>query len=58
MRLMVRKFIGKQILANPDDYFTPEVMQALEETANRSLVMVDNKLFPSFPVPVILLQFW
>ena len=30
-----KKFYGKQILANPDDYFTPEVMQALEETANK-----------------------
>ena len=30
-----KKVYGKQILANPDDYFTPEVMQALEETANR-----------------------
>ena len=30
-----KKVYGKQILANPDDYFTPEVMQALEETANK-----------------------
>ena len=29
-----KKVYGKQILANPDDYLTPEVMQALEETAN------------------------
>ena len=30
-----KKVYGKQILANPDDYFTPEVKQALEETANK-----------------------
>ena len=30
-----KKIYGKQILANPDEYFTPEVMQALEETANK-----------------------
>ena len=30
-----KKVYGKHILANPDDYFTPEVMQALEETANK-----------------------
>ena len=30
-----KKVYGKQILSNPDDYFTPEVMQALEETANK-----------------------
>ena len=30
-----KKVYGKQILANPEDYFTPEVMQALEETANK-----------------------
>ena len=30
-----KKVYGKQLLANPDDYFTPEVMQALEETANK-----------------------
>ena len=28
-----KKVYGKQILANPDDYFTPEVMQALDEIA-------------------------
>ena len=31
-----KKVYGKQILANPDDYFIPEVMhKLLEETANR-----------------------
>ena len=29
-----KKVYGKQILANPDEYFTPEVMQKLEDTAN------------------------
>ena len=29
-----KKVYGKQILANPDEYFTPEVMEKLEETAN------------------------
>ncbi|AIR93487.1 putative RecA-like protein [Prochlorococcus phage P-TIM68] len=30
-----KKVYGKQILANPEDYFTPEVMQALDETASK-----------------------
>ena len=30
-----KKVFGKQILANPEDYFTPEVMQALDETASK-----------------------
>ena len=29
-----KKVYGKQILANPDEYFTPEVMEKLEEAAN------------------------
>ena len=28
-----KKVFAKQILANPDEYFTPEVMQALDEIA-------------------------
>ena len=28
-----KKVYGKQILANPEEYFTPEVMQALDEIA-------------------------
>ena len=30
-----KKVYAKQILANPDQYFTPEVMQALDETARK-----------------------
>ena len=30
-----KKIYAKQILANPDQYFTPEVMQALDETAKK-----------------------
>ena len=30
-----KKVYGKQILANPDEYFTPEVMQALDEIARK-----------------------
>ena len=30
-----KKIYAKQILANPEEYFTPEVMQALDETAQR-----------------------
>ena len=30
-----KKVYGKQILANPDEYFTPEVMQALDEIAQK-----------------------
>ena len=30
-----KKVYGKQILANPDEYFTPEVMQALEDIAQK-----------------------
>ena len=32
-----KKVYAKQILANPQEYFTPEVMQALDETAQKSL---------------------
>ena len=30
-----KKIYGKQILANPEEYFTPEVMQALDEIAQK-----------------------
>jgi len=30
-----KKIYAKQILANPEEYFTPEVMQALDEIANK-----------------------
>jgi len=30
-----KKVYGKQILANPEEYFTPEVMQALDEIAKK-----------------------
>ena len=30
-----KKVYGKQILANPEEYFTPEVMQALDEVARK-----------------------
>ena len=30
-----KKLYAKQILANPEDYFTPEVLQALDETAQK-----------------------
>ena len=30
-----KKIYAKQIYANPEEYFTPEVMQALDETAQR-----------------------
>ena len=30
-----KKVYGKQILANPDEYFTPEVMQTLDEIAQK-----------------------
>ena len=30
-----KKIYAKQILANPEDYFTPEVMQALDEIAKK-----------------------
>ena len=30
-----KKVYGKQIIANPDEYFTPEVMQALDEIAHK-----------------------
>ena len=30
-----KKVYGKQILANPDEYFTPEVLQALDEIAQK-----------------------
>ena len=30
-----KKVYGKQILANPEEYFTPEVMQALDEIAQK-----------------------
>jgi len=30
-----KKIYAKQILANPDEYFTPEVMQALDEIAQK-----------------------
>jgi RecA/RadA recombinase len=30
-----KKIYAKQILANPEEYFTPEVMQALDETARK-----------------------
>ena len=30
-----KKVYGKQILANPDEYFTPEVMQALDDIAQK-----------------------
>ena len=30
-----KKIYAKQILANPDEYFTPEVMQALDEIAHK-----------------------
>lgn len=30
-----KKIYAKQILANPDEYFTPEVMQALDEVAKK-----------------------
>ena len=35
MKSMVKKVYGKQILANPEEYFTPEVMQALDEIAQK-----------------------
>ena len=28
-----KKIYAKQILANPEEYFTPEIMQALDEIA-------------------------
>ena len=34
----VKKVYGKQILANPDEYFTPEVMQALDEIAHKEFI--------------------
>ena len=30
-----KKIYAKQILANPEEYFTPEVMQALDEIASK-----------------------
>ena len=30
-----KKLYAKQILAEPEKYFTPEVMQALDETAQQ-----------------------
>ena len=33
-----KKVYGKQILANPDEYFTPEVMQALDEIAQKEFI--------------------
>ena len=30
-----KKVYGKQILANPEEYFTPEILQALDETAQK-----------------------
>ena len=30
-----KKVYGKQILANPEEYFTPEGMQALDEIAQK-----------------------
>ena len=30
-----KKIYAKQILANPEEYFTPEVMQALDEIAQQ-----------------------
>jgi len=30
-----KKIYAKQILANPEEYFTPEVMQALDEIAHQ-----------------------
>jgi predicted metal-dependent HD superfamily phosphohydrolase len=35
MRLMVRKFMLKQILKEPEVYFTPEVMEQLDEIARK-----------------------
>ena len=33
-----KKIYAKQILAEPDTYFTPEVLQALDETANKEFM--------------------
>ena len=30
-----KKIYAKQILANPEEYFTPDVMQALDEIASK-----------------------
>ena len=35
MKSMVRKYMVNKILANPEEYFTPEVMQALDEIAQK-----------------------
>ncbi len=33
-----KKVYGKEILKNPENYFTPEIMQALDETAHREFL--------------------
>jgi len=35
MKLMARKSIGKQILANPEEYFTEEIMNKLDAIAKQ-----------------------
>ena len=35
MKSMVRKYMVNRYFANPDEYFTPEVMQALDEIAQK-----------------------
>ena len=37
-----KKIYAKQILANPEEYFTPEVMQALDEIAQKEFSYGEN----------------
>ena len=43
MKSMVRKYMVNRYLLNPEEYFTPEVMQALDEIAQKDLVMVHEE---------------
>ena len=37
-----KKIYAKQILANPEEYFTPEIMQALDEIAQKEFSYGEN----------------
>ena len=37
-----KKIYAKQILSNPEEYFTPEVMQALDEIAQKEFSYGEN----------------
>ena len=51
IRSQRQKVYGKQILANPEEYFTDEVMAKLEEIAEKNLVM--DKFIRTYPMLLV-----